>query len=202
MIEIKPSYLTQHSVYVGIPLYYLVIRLRHIRQWIAMGIAYCHYKKKHLLKSDKTLFEKLFEDHYDSNTGEISVEPRRFRRGRVLISDKWIFRWKQVIEIMKHSPLPISYVKKQDLFHDVIFNLVNEEVVEPYCSGWWLCGNTYSYVLNRKEYMKEMIADLLEYVYKIKARVVLILPEREYRNNDPEERERFLKLKEIGMDSI
>jgi hypothetical protein len=91
-------------------------------------------------------------------------------------------------------------VKKQNFFLDVIFNLVSEEVLQSYKSCWMFC-NTYNYVIARKEFLKEMMKDMIQYVYKINARIMLNLPSNVYRDNLPDERERFLKITDIGMDT-
>jgi hypothetical protein len=65
---------------------------------------------------------------------------------------------KNIVETFENTPLPFIYSKKQEIFHDVMLNLVNEEVIFPKTS--W-CGfyrsSTFSYVIRNKQSLKNMM---------------------------------------------
>lgn len=193
LIEIKSYYLTQPTVYAGLHIHHVIMKVNQIKKLIKMSIAYSHYRKR----NHKLLSRGLFYEIYDPATGDITVEAKRFRIGKKMIPEIWMNQWKEIIDIMIKTPLPFEYTPRQNMFHDVIIHLVNREFIES-TSCCWIFG-TFPYILSRKNYLKEMMVDMVEYVYQIKTQCMLILPEKSYAKNILEEREKYSKITQIGL---
>jgi hypothetical protein len=191
MLEIKAEYTQSESFIPGLPLYHMVIRIHNIRKLIAITRKYSYYKKRIRLPMGMgiTLMkEVLYEPH-----------PQCEKHRKPKIPSSLYQELTELAEIMKQTPLPFPYVKQQNLFNDVLFHLVNKEVVKN--RGCCCCSffSSFSYTLRHKESLKECLVDMADAVYKIQSGAVLILPDYYYRENKIEEQNHFQRMTEIGL---
>lgn len=188
MLEIKSEYTQTDTLFSGIPIYHVVIRINHIKKLISIAKQYNYHKKHTQLPPGITLMHEIL---YESNPCS-----QNYRKPKVPLS--LCRKILKLAEYMKQTPLPFRYVKQQNLFIDVIFHLVSEEVV---VKGKWYCScfSSFPYILRNKDLLKEILVDMADVVYKIQSKAALVLPEYYYQDNDTEEQNHFHRITEIGL---
>jgi hypothetical protein len=77
------------------------------------------------------------------------------------------------------------------------FYIICKEIVHN--RNWLFCSpfSIYSAAIHKKAYLHKMFEDIILYVYKINAKVQLMLPSGHYRHK--EERELFQRITDIGL---
>jgi hypothetical protein len=188
LLEVKSEYTETKSILPGMTLYNMVIRLYDIRKLIAIARQYSYYKKRIRHPRKVSLMRKILYKHPPN--GE------RYRKPK--IPEYLHEELNELADTMRRTPLPFTYVRQQNLFNDVVFHLVSEEVVKR---GWcyFTCFSTYSHAIRHKESLKECLVDMADVVYNIQSTAVLVYPEHYYRENEREERKNFKRMTNIGL---
>lgn len=193
LFEIKPEFLKHESAVKGVFVHHVVIRIYDIRRLLSIAKKYDYYSRRtyrhNKLHTGITMIEELF---YSRNPTVL--------KGRKPIVPLSLYNdLKYMVETFENTHLPYILKKSKNTNKDVMLYLVSEDVIFP--KKLWCCFySTFDFVIRRKEYLKNLFIHIVEYIYKIKAGAVLILPSKYYIENEPEERRRYQQITEIGFE--